>query len=49
MGILFLFEPLAGLENCRTAIAVYAIIVVYLNLFLYLCSRFTSKVWNKAD
>ena len=25
------------------------LIVVYLNLFLYLCSRFTSKVWNKAD
>ena len=25
------------------------IIVVYLNLFLYLCSRFTSKVWNKAE
>ena len=23
-------------------------IVVYLNLFLYLCTRFTSKVWNKA-
>ena len=23
-------------------------IVVYINLFLYLCTRFTSKVWNKA-
>ena len=23
-------------------------IVVYLNLFLYLCTRYTSKVWNKA-
>jgi hypothetical protein len=27
----------------------FRLIVVYLNLFLYLCSRFTSKVWNKAD
>jgi uncharacterized membrane protein YvbJ len=32
-----------------TTFALAQIIVVYLNLFLYLCSRFTSKVWNKAD
>ena len=25
------------------------VFVVYLNYYLYLCTRFTSKEWNKAD